>query len=51
MKKWFQFVSLLILAMCLLTPPLVAQENEPALLDGEETTSEEPDIPASQPGS
>ena len=51
MKKWFQFVSLLILAVFLLTPPLFAQDDEPTLppvTDGEETTPAEPDTPASQ---
>ncbi len=51
MKKWFQFISLLILVVILLTPPLFAQENEPTqptVPNGEVATPAEPDTPAGQ---
>jgi hypothetical protein len=51
MKKWFQFVSLLVLALFLLTAPLIAQEKEPAPLPvpvDEVSTPAEEDSPAGQ---
>ena len=51
MRKWFQFVSSSILALFLLTSPLIAQENEPPpspAAVGEESASVDPDSPAGQ---